>query len=662
MCPRVPPRAEGHRREGRFHVKNTYHAAVIIETVAISAFMLLTLAPAPASASAPTQVGALVLDDQAKAARAKRIAETFERNARVLTVFDRRGKVVSTVGERAIYNQPAFSPDRKRLAVIKTDLGNETEDIWVLDVATGNSTRITSSQKQEWVRALAWSPDGSQLAFSALRSGYFGLYRKASNGEGTEELLYQHPGQITLTDWSMDGRFLSFSSRDLSGGTLYALPLGGDGERKPIVLFRGLLPGSRLSPDSRVLAYVSNQSGENEVYVRLLDSSAGAEATPAAGPWQVSDQGGPGPAYWRRDGKELFYLAADQGVMAVEASTAPPFTFGKPRLMFRLSEAVPVNGAVASVSRDGQRVVVAVPYAPTLQQITVLDRQGKVLSKVGELGRYQDPAFSPDGKRVAVVRRVPRTGIWDIWTFDVASGKGTPVVIDTFWDYAPIWSPDGSQVAYVSERGNFRSIYRKAWDGTGNEEQLFQYTPGADIELTDWSSDGKFLTFFPSAGGFLILVVPLRGDQKAIERQAIEWLREEYDVAQPRFSPDTRFMAYLSNEIDSSTWEVNVRAFDAGKPEAGAGAAKPLQVSTAGARGMIFWRQDGKELYYLTSDWEVMAVEVTTRPTFQAGIPRLLFKLPGPVSTGSPLQWKNVSRDGQRFVFTISVPAGVSAR
>jgi hypothetical protein len=221
-------------------------------------------------------------------------------------------------------------------------------------------------------------------------------------------------------------------------------------------------------------------------------------------------------------------------------------------------------------------------------------------------------------------------------------------------------------VAYVSQRGSFFSLYRKAWDGTGNEEQLFQYTPGADMVLTDWSADGKFLTFHDGCAGVLH-VVPLSGDQKALEREAIEWLRDEYNVAQARVSPDSRFMAYLSNEfktseeIESNIYEVYVRPFDASKSDVSAGGAKPVQVSTAGALGMIFWRQDGKEMYYLTPDWEVMAVEVTTTPAFQAGTPRLLFKLPGPL-VGEPDQWKNVSRDGQRFVFAINAPVSVSAR
>ena len=156
---------------------------------------------------------------------AKRNAQQFEANARVLTVFDRQGKVVTTVGARALYNQPVFSPDRSRLAVIEFDLDSETADLLVMDVATGDSKRISSSQPGENVGTPVWSPDGSQVAYVALRAGYEGLYRKASNGAGPEELLYQHPGAgMVLTDWSTDGRFLSFSATDLVAGTLYAAP------------------------------------------------------------------------------------------------------------------------------------------------------------------------------------------------------------------------------------------------------------------------------------------------------------------------------------------------------------------------------------------------------------------------------------------------------
>ena len=350
--------------------------------------------------------------------------------------------------------------------------------------------------------------------------------------------------------------------------------------------------------------------------------------------------------------------------MAVDVSTTPTFQFGNERLLFRAPDAIPVTGTpgtLGGVSRDGERVVFAVPPPPALQQITVLDRQGNVVSKVGGPGLYQDAALSPDGTRVAVRRTDPTTGNVDIWAFDVASGRSTPVTNGAPPENAPIWSPDSRQVAYVSTRGKFTSIYRKAWDGTGNEEQLFQYTPGAGMVLTDWSADGRFLTFYPGGGGFLILVVPLSAAQNALERKAIEWLREEYDVSQGRFSPDSRVMAYLSNEIKADTREVYVRPFDASQPEAGAAGAEPQRVSDRGARGMISWRQDGKELYYLSPNWEVMAVDVTTTPTLQAGDARVLFKLPGPL-VGNPQQWRNVSRDGQRFVFVLRPGAASPAR
>lgn len=583
----------------------------------------------------------------ANAAQAQAAAR-FNANARVLTVFDREGKTLRTFKEPGLWQQPVFSPDGTRVAVFKTDIEKRIGDIWVLDVATGASARITSNQAGERVRSPLWSPDGSQVAYVAVRNSYEGVYRKAASGEGPEELLYQSPGAgLNLSDWSMDGRFLTFFTNNLAGGTLYMLPLGGAGERKPVQVFRSesQLQGEGLSPDGRFLAYRSDQSGKNEIYVRTLDASAG-------GPWQVSDQGAQGMASWRRDGKEVYYLAPDRAVMAVEVGTAPTFEFGKPRLLFRPPEALLFNAGLANVSRDGQRVVIAVPTAPQLRQITVFDRQGKVLNKVGEPGVYFSPSLSPDGTRVAVSRTDLNSGDQDIWTFDVATGKGTPVTNDAPPDNIPIWSLDGNQVSYTSRRGSYSGIYRKAWNGTGNEELLFRYTPGASMILTDVSPDGKFVSFSDGCGGVLF-VVPLTGAD-ALARKAIEWLREEYDVPQGRFSPDMRFIAYLSNEADPTRFEVYVRPFDATKPESVA-AGPVVRVSQKGARN-ILWRQDGKEMYFLESDpqtteeFRVMAVEVSTTPTFQAGTPTLLFKVPLMETRG----W--VSSDGQRFVFTVPVP------
>ncbi len=634
--------------------------AIVITGAVLCASVLMVPVPAMSQAPSPADTD----DDEAQVARAERIARQFEANATVLTVFDRQGNVVTTVGERGIYRGPVFSPDGTLLAVSEDDLVNETVDLWVIDVATGERTRITSHAKwnEEWAVAPVWSPDSRQLAYVGLRDGYEGVYRKASNGEGAEELLYRDPGAgLNLGDWSMDGRYLSLSVNDLFGAILYALPMNADGERAPIEVFRSeseLWVGS-FSPDARFLSYALDQPDGNEVYIRPFDPSADVGAVSSAGAWQVS---GPGGEFairsgWRRDGGEIYYVAADRSIMAAEVDASSTFELGQPALLFRLSQAIPVNHERINVSRDGQRIVIAVPHAPNLEQITVFDRQGTVLYEVGEPGVYRNPSLSPDGKRVAVMRVASETGNTDIWNFDLSSGAGTPVTNDTWGDNWPVWSPDGSQLAYGSRRDLLSSIYLKTSDGTGDEEQLFQYTPGAFLQVTDWSADGRFLTFQDGCWGVLH-VVPLGQGQDGPEREAIEWLRDEYQVAQARFSPDSRFIAYLSDEIEAEEFQIYVSPFDVSEPDGGWGSATPIQVSSDDVLGAVSWRKDGKELYYLTPDWEVMAVDVTTTPVFQAGTPRLLFSLPGPLP-GNPKQWKSVSPDGQRFVFVLNVPVSV---
>jgi Tol biopolymer transport system component len=590
------------------------------------------------------------------AERAKVIAQILEVNARQLTLFDRRGQAVGVVGPRDLYNQPVLSPDGKRLAVIKNDLDKESNDLWVIDVATARGTQMTTSKMREGVSAPAWSPDSTQVAYVALRDGYFGVYRKGLGPQGQEELLLKNSAPLTVTDWSQDGKYLTYFSTDLGGGGLFALPTAGTGERKPIEILRNKfqLQGPRLSPDSRAAAFVSNLSGRNEIYVVPFDANAGPGTAASVMPLQVSDQGGAGMVFWRRDGRELLYLAADRAVMSVAVESTAPAKFGKPRVLFRPSADIAPGLApgTTNVSRDGERFVFAVPR-PQLRQLTVFDRSGKAVATAGQPGSYVQPNLSPDGSRALVMRNDPRTGNQDIWVIDLATGSGTAITDDVYPDNAPIWSPDGRHVAYVSMREGLAGIYRKAADGTGGEELLFQYTPGAGMVLTDWSPDGKFITFYTG----VIVLVPVATPGDAKSRKEIDWLREDYEAAQGRFSPDGRYMAYVANEENVDRLEVYVRPFDASKPDAPP-PGKPVKVSKEGANGMVTWRQDGKELYFISRDWEVMAVDIATAPTLSVGTPRLLFKMPGPLP-GNPLQWKNVSKDGQRFIF--SMPSGGGA-
>src|SRR5436853_436792 len=131
--------------------------AVVTAAAVVSAALLLT--PGTGLGQAPQ-------DEKAKAkaaAKAKEIAQIFEQNARELVIYDRQGKVVGTVGPKAIYSQPVFSPDAKRIAVVNNDVEKETADIWVLDVASGDRKQITTSEAREGASAPVWSPDGQEI-------------------------------------------------------------------------------------------------------------------------------------------------------------------------------------------------------------------------------------------------------------------------------------------------------------------------------------------------------------------------------------------------------------------------------------------------------------------------------------------------------------------
>jgi Tol biopolymer transport system component len=289
-----------------------------------------------------------------------------------------------------------------------------------------------------------------------------------------------------------------------------------------------------------------------------------------------------------------------------------------------------------------------------LQQLTLFDRKGTIVSRVGEPGLYSQASFAPDGSRLAVIRRDFDSDAQDVWTFDIESGKGRAITADSTPDAAPVWSPDGRSIAYVSVRDNTHGIYRRSADGTGAEERLYVHTTGAPIVLTDWSADGRFLSFW---SGDAMFILPLTGDRKAVQLS-----REDFFGRGGRFSPDNHFLAFNSN--DSGRFQIYVRSMDPASIASGQGGSSSpsnsgrSQISTAGGIGGIVWRKDGKELFYLSQPpgQTVMSVDVTTSPVFVAQTPRPLFEIPTPIV--APAQLSMVSSpDGQRFVFAVTVPS-----
>ena len=610
-------------------------------------FAAISLMGALSSASASGQeLSADAKAKEAAEARAKRNALTFENNATTMAFYDRAGKRTGTLGERALYGETVLSPDGSRVAVITRDLANETADLYVLDVATGAKTRLTTSPRTEFVMAPVWSPDGSRIAYVTIRKGQEGIYVRPANGQGSEELLYSNPGAfMNLSDWSSDGRFLTYAISDMKGGALYVLPLDGGPDRKPTEILKSELRlfEPRFSPGGRFLSYVViDKANRAEVFVRPLDPATTGE------PWQISDGTFSG-AFWRRDGKELYYVARDRSIMVAEVGTSPTFSFTKPKVLYRPQSAVPER--MGYVSADGERfLVLPPPRGRQLQQVTIFDRQGQVVQKVGEPGLYGQPSFSPDGQRLLVTKTDPQNGQGDLWTIELASGKSTRLTNDTLPKVSQLWSPDGKYIYYTDFRNGDFPIHRRPSDGSGSEELIFRYTPGAGLLVTDISADGKYLVC--DSGG-VILLVPVTGTDPA-SRKEIEYLRDEFTDTTGRLSPDGKFMAYRSDEAQPERGEVYVRPFDATGKHGG----DKWQVSKDGVNAMVHWRADGKEMFFRGLNLEsnellVMSVDVATTPTFTSGTPKLLFKLPGPL--GGNLG--NISRDGQRFVFAVNVPA-----
>lgn len=272
-----------------------------------------------------------------------------------LTWLDRSGRSVRTAGEAGRYQMFVLSRDGTRIAVAKRD--TKGTDIWLMDMNTGASTRFTFTSTNT---NPVWSPDGTRVIFASLRGGMQALYEKSTNGAGAENVLLPNAPALGLSDWSRDGRYLVFNSND----TIWVLPLMGD--RKPIPFLHSsfIQIGARLSPDSRWIAFPSKESGREEIYVESFTPKADAGSAATTGKWLVSRDGGVGMIHWRQDGKELFYLAPDGGVMAVPITSGPAFHAGTPERLFTVPTAFmrsTAPGNLADVSPDGQNFLLALP-------------------------------------------------------------------------------------------------------------------------------------------------------------------------------------------------------------------------------------------------------------------------------------------------------------
>jgi Tol biopolymer transport system component len=283
---------------------------------------------------------------------------------RRLQWFDRTGRTLSIVGQPAAYRDPELSPDGKRIAVTRTDPQTKNDDIYLIEVASGNSNRWTFDPGVDMYPV--WSPAGDQIAFGASRDGADNLYVKPTTG-GVEEMLLK--GAAIPRDWSRDNRYLVYGVA--AGTQLMVLPLSGD--RKPFPFLANssfTYAQSRISPDGKWLAYYSNESGRVEIYVQNFP-------VPSA-KYQISNQGGYSPR-WRRDGKELYYVSQEGKLMAVPVRLMEKTVeSGAPSFLFDIGVSTPLGVGYGArqqydVTSDGQRFIVNLPAEQTVESpLTVI--------------------------------------------------------------------------------------------------------------------------------------------------------------------------------------------------------------------------------------------------------------------------------------------------
>ncbi len=263
-----------------------------------------------------------------------------------LTWFDRAGKKQGIVGPTGQYFFSRLSPDGQRLAVERRNPQGQSSDIHLFDLAGGGGTPFTFDPGEDG-RPL-WSPDGSRIVWVSSRGGVF---QKAASGAGQDEMLLRATDPKFLSDWSTDGRFILYSEGNpQTSRDIWVLPM--EGERKPWVWLNTPANESAatFSPDGKWIAYHSNESGRNEIYVQAFVPRVLA----SGGKRQLSTDGGIN-ARWRRDGRELYYLAPDGKLVAVEIAPGAELKAGTPKELFAPSGYQVNSERGYTLTGDGQR-------------------------------------------------------------------------------------------------------------------------------------------------------------------------------------------------------------------------------------------------------------------------------------------------------------------
>jgi Tol biopolymer transport system component len=377
-------------------------------------------------------------------------------------------------------------------------------------------------------------------------------------------------------------------------------------------------------PDSRHFIYLSSSSdsGKNAICLGALDSKQTHPLVYTTGRAGFME---PGYLLFERQGT-LLAQPFDTGKLQLAGEATPLASLGGNSGFYLTSRfSVSTNGILVYRSSGAGEA------GPTWY-----NRDGRRLGTVGDRGAFRNMTLSPDEKRLALERTDPGLGTTDIWVVELSSGIPSRVTFDPGSEGNPVWSPDSRQIVYDFRAPGKMGIARKTVGG-GPEEVLFESKNA--LYPQDWLKDGASVLCLNSTGKAFYRL-PLSGERK------LETLLEtRFDKDEPHVSPDGRWIAY--NSTESGRWEVYVAGFPS--------FTEKRQVSGGGG-GQPLWRKDGKELYYMTLDGALTAVDVKTGATVGIGPPRTLFQTR--LSINPILDQYRVTGDGQKFIIADPVEEG----
>jgi Tol biopolymer transport system component len=523
----------------------------------------------------------------------------------------------------------AVSPDGRRVAFV-APLESMRLALWVRSLDALDATMIQGTEATRTFMAPAWSPDSRSLAFVADNK-----LKKVDVSAGVPETLASVDTQIGGIAWNAAGVIL-FASNEHG---LRRVSAAG-GEIAPVTQRDAALDEIYhdcpvFLPDGEhflYLAYSEKKPENRAVYVGSLGSASRTRLMTSDTCVAYAQPG---------------YILQPRG----RGLVARPFD--AETLQFT-GEAAPILDDIA-IYAGGEFGAFAVSDAGTLvyrksaesesaRSLVWMNRSGGTIgSPAGAIVPATGPVLrlSPDAKRVAFSTGTAG-GRDDIWVHELERNTRLRLTTDPDVDHGPIWSADGSRIAFDSHRRDRGSvIYEIPANGAVAERVLLEVPDTDFIAASDWSRDGRFLVFHKSAAGtppWSLWVLPLDGTGKPFLYRS-----GTADNTSARLSPDGRWLAYATNE--SGTYQIVVQPF----PDPSGG---KWQVSADGGT-FPAWRGDGRELYYIASTGDLMAVAVNTAASFAVGASTRLFRSPlRPATQGSVY---DVTADGQRFLFAVPV-------